>query len=207
MRILRAVNLPETKQSPTPKPVTQQRENVELGTQNSERMPDRPALSDVVEVVDPVPYWALIEERFGIPPAVFDGWALVRPQSKKLYLVPEDHAPPARPTPETVGLPFLRVKMKYPKLTTAAAMQFGRHATRNVIEATAAQAAAYLTRQPFSASAEVLARCTGRGYVLVRHAGWTLGVGFLAPGEDGGGTVRSMFPKGWAREAEALAAW
>ncbi len=169
-------------------------------------MPDRLALSDVVEVVDPAPYWQLLEERFGIPPSAFDGYVLVRPQSKKLHLVPADHVPPARPTPETVGLSFLRVKMTYPKLTTAAAMQFGRYATRNVVDADAAQAEAFLTRQPFDASAEALARCTGRVYVLVRHAGWTLGVGFLAPNEDGaGGTVRSMFPKGWAREAEALA--
>lgn len=167
-------------------------------------MSDRPALSDVVEVVDPAPYWVLIEERFGISPSVFDGFALARPRSKKLYLVPEEHAPPARPMPETVGLPFLRVKMKYPKLTTAAAMQFGRHATRNVIDATAAQAEAYLVRQDFTASAEALSRCTGRGYVIVRHAGWALGVGFLAPEGNGRGIVRSMLPKGWAREVTSL---
>lgn len=162
--------------------------------------PDRPALSDIVDVVDPAPYWTLIEERFGIPPSVFDGFALVQPQSKKLYLVPEEHAPPARPASETMGLPFLRVKMKVPKLTTAAAMQFGRHATRNVIDVGPVPAAAYFTRQPFAASIEALAHCTGRGYVLVRHAGWTLGVGFLVLDDEGGGTVRSMFPKGWARD-------
>lgn len=169
-------------------------------------MSSRPALSDVVEVVDPVPYWQLVEERFGIPPSTFDGFALARPKRKKLYLVPVDHTPPARPAPETIGLPFLRVKMKYPKLTSAAAMQFGRHATRNVIDATADQAAAYLTRRDLTASADRLQRCTGRGYVLVRHAGWTLGVGFLMPAENGTGTVRSMLPKGWARDAVSLVA-
>lgn len=166
-------------------------------------MPARPTLSDIVEVVDPAPYWQLLEERFGIPPSTFDGYALVRPQSKKLYLVPADHTPPARPAPETIGLPFLRVKMKVPKLTTAAAMQFGEHATRNVIDATAAQAEAYLTRQDIAAPTEALARCTGRGYVLVRHGGQTLGVGFLTL-DDGRGTVESMFPKSWAREAASL---
>lgn len=162
-------------------------------------MPDCPALADVVEVVDPAPYWAQLEHRFGIPPATFDGFTLVRPQSKKLYLVPANHTPPARPTPETVGLPFLRIKMAVPKLTTAAAMQFGRYATRHAIDVTAEQADAYLARRPLTPSTEHLARCSSRGYVIVRHGGWGLGVGFLDDATAEAPTVQSMFPKSWTR--------
>ncbi len=160
------------------------------------------SLSDVVKVVDPNPYWAMLEERFGIPPSTFDGYALVRPGSKKLHLVPEDHVPPSRPEAETVGLPILRIKMAVPKLTTAAAMHIGSAATRNIIDTEEAQAEAYLTQHAFTASADQLRRCTGRGHVLVRHREWTLGVAFLRSRSSG--IVESMFPGGFAREADGF---
>lgn len=156
-------------------------------------------LEDVIDLVDPAPYWALLEERFGIAPETFAGYALVQRGKKKLYLVPRDHRPPVRPTPETIGLPFLRVQMAVPKLTTAAAMQFGMQATRNVIAATAGQAQSYLDREDITPSAEQLAHCTSRGYVIVWHDGWSLGVGFLDADPDAEPCVQSMFPKGWAR--------
>lgn len=161
-----------------------------------------PPLNDVVEVVDADPYWTMLDERFGIPRSTFGGYALVKPGSKKLYIIPEGHVPPARPDADTVGMSFMRIKMSVPKLTTAAAMHFGSAATRNVVDATPAQAEAYLTQQNFEASANQLQRCTGRGYVLVRHRGWTLGVGFLQA--RGKGVVRSMFPSGFARDEAAF---
>lgn len=162
-------------------------------------MPDYPALTDIVEVIDPAPYWSQLKTRFGIPPSTFDGFVLVQPQSKKLHLVPDDHVPPERPTPETVGLPFLRIQMAVPKLTTAAALQFGQHATQNVIDATTDQTEAYLARETFAPSPSQLKRCTARGYVIVRHGGWGVGVGFLDDDPDAAPTVQSMFPKGWTR--------
>jgi len=163
-------------------------------------MPDRPALADIVEVVDPAPYWDQLATRFGIPPSTFDGFVLVRPQSRKLHLVPADHRPPERPTPDTVGLPFLRIQMAVPKLTTAAAMQFGQHATRNVINATAEQTAAYCARSAFTPSSDQLERCTTRGHVIVRHGGGSAGIGFLEDDPESAPAVESMFPKGWARD-------
>jgi len=156
-------------------------------------------LADVVEVVDPAPYWEQLATRFGIPSSTFAGFVLVRPQSRKLHLVPEDHRPPERPTPETVGLPFLRIQMAVPKLTTAAAMQFGQHATQHVIDATTEQAEAYLARSAFVPSPDQLDRCTTRGHVIVRHDGWGVGVGFLEDDPATAPAVESMFPKGWTR--------
>lgn len=157
-----------------------------------------PELQQAVRVIDPTPYFRYLEERFGIPPATFDGYVLVQPGRKKVYIVTADHRPPAHPRPRTVGLPFLRIYLKFPKLSTAAAQQFGYAATRNVIDTEPPQAEAFLTRRTFHARPEQLVRCTGRGYVLIRYQGHTLGVGFLIP-EDAGGRVESMLPKSWAR--------
>jgi NOL1/NOP2/fmu family ribosome biogenesis protein len=165
-------------------------------------VPDHPALHTVVDVVDPEPYWTLLEERFGMPRSTFDGYALVQPGSKKLYIVPADHAPPVRPEADVIGMPFLRIKMQVPKLTTAAAMHFGDAATRNVIAADAEQAEAYLTQQDFTVADKQLRQCTGRGYVLIRHREWTLGVGFLKGTESG--AVESMFPGGFARSEDTF---
>ena len=162
-------------------------------------MAEANTLEDVINVIDPAPYWALLEERFGIPPETFEGYALVQRGKKKLYLVSRDHRPPVRPEPETIGLPFLRVQMAVPKLTTAAAMQFGAQATRNVIAATADQAQAYLDRETITPTADQLAHCTSRGYVIMQHDGWSLGVGFLDDDPVAAPSIQSMFPKGWAR--------
>ncbi len=166
-------------------------------------MKGTPELQQAVKIVDPAPYFRYLEERFGIPPSTFDGYVLVQPGRKKVYIVTADHRPPARPRPRTVGLPFLRIYLKFPKLSTAAAQQFGHAATRNVIDVDAVQAEAFLTRRDFRARPEQLTLCTGRGYVLVRYQGHTLGVGFLIPDEEGG-CVESMLPKSWARDPDSF---
>ncbi len=162
-----------------------------------------PELQQAVKIVDPTPYFRHLEERFGISPSTFDGYVLVQPGRKKVYIVTADHRPPTHPRPRTVGLPFLRIYLKFPKLSTAAAQQFGHAATRNVIDADAAQAEAFLTRRNFQVRPDQLTRCTGRGYVLVRYQGYTLGVGFLIP-ESEGGRVESMLPQSWARDPNAF---
>lgn len=159
-------------------------------------------LETAAPVIDPAPYWTIAEERFGIPRSTFDAFTLVQPGKKKVYIIPQDHAPPTRPEPHTIGMPFMRVKMKYPKLTTAAAMQFGPAATRNVVPVGDEQARAYLTREPFVASAPQLESCAGRGYVLIRRDDWVLGVGFLELDADESGVVKSMFPKSRVRPLE-----
>jgi len=161
------------------------------------------ALAHAVVVVDPKPQLEYLATRFGIPPDTFAGYVVVRPGRKKLYLVTPDHQPPRNPRPRTIGLPFLRIYGKIPKLSMAAALQFGHAATRNIIDAEAAQAEAFLTRRDFWARPEQLDRCTGKGYVLVRYREHTLGVGFLFP-EAEGGRVESLVPKAWARDPDAF---
>lgn len=159
-----------------------------------------PPLADLIDAVDPAPWLALLEERFGIPSRVFDPYILFRRSGKYLALVPHGHRPPAHPTPEVTGLPFLRVQLRYPKLTTAAAQLFGAQAVKNVAPLTRVQADAFLARQTFPLSDEQTTRCTGTGYVLARYGETTLGVGFY---REGGGTLRSLFPKALARDSSA----
>ena len=149
-------------------------------------------------VVDPAPWLAVLEERFGFPPEAFAEYTFLKPGKKGLYLVPRGHIPPPREMVDAVGLLFMHTKGKYPKLTTAAAMTFGHLATRNVIQLNAAQRDAYLARENIPLTREQRDMCTGPGFVLLRYRDYILGTGFCRV-TPGGIYVESLFPKGWMR--------
>jgi hypothetical protein len=152
------------------------------------------------EPIDPAPWLALLEERFGIAPGTFDGYVLFRTSRKYISIRPVSHLPPARPRPQSVGLTFLKTSLRFPKLTTQAAMTFGHAASRNVVTLGRTAAAAYLQRTPVPVTPDVLPDGNGLGYVLVRHAGLTLGLGLFKPeaGREDRGVLESLFPKYWA---------
>ena len=141
----------------------------------------------------------IISERFGIAPDVFSKYVLFKPGTRGAYLVNRENCPPTMPEPDAVGMLFMKTRVRYPKLSTAASMLLGPNATRNLIELDLRQTHAYLNRQTIGVSAEQARHCTGKGYVLLKHRGFVLGVGVFWPDEDNqGGTVESMFPKGWS---------
>lgn len=137
----------------------------------------------------------IIEERFGIPPGVFEGFTLVRYGRKHEVLVPESLLRETDLDIESAGIPFVRINVPEPKLTTAAAMCFGHHATRNYVQLEYPEAQAYVSRKGITLRPEQAATCTSDGYVLVQHNGITLGVGFLHV-EDL--VLNSLYPKSWS---------
>ncbi len=139
----------------------------------------------------------IVSERFGISAEQFQRYHLFERGRGKLYWVNRDHQPPVTPPPDASGMLLMRTRVRYPKLTTAAAMLVGRAATQNYVDVNHTQMQAYISRQNFAVSLEQARRCTGVGYVLIRHRGYVLGVGLFYPRETGG-EVQSMFPKGWS---------
>ena len=140
----------------------------------------------------------ILAKRFDLLSEDFEPNLLYQANPKRIYLVNPDHRPPLRPEPDAVGLYFMKTRVKYPKLSTAAALHLGTGATRNYLEVDRPQLEAYVNRQVFEVSGEQARHCTGPGYVLVRHRGFTLGVAFFEPDGTGGGEVGSLFPKGWS---------
>ena len=135
-------------------------------------------------------------ERFGLEAAVFDAYAILRWGKRQVYLLPREIWPPIEPAFETMGLPLIRTSARYPKLTTAAAMVYGRYASQNIIDIEPDQASAYLTRQDIDLTTAQRQQCTGTGYVLVRYRGHVIGVGVYRAHLA---LVESQFPKSWAR--------
>lgn len=134
----------------------------------------------------------LIFDRFGIPRNVYADWRFHEPNRKYLFVTPADHEPISEPEPVSDGMPFIRTALRFPKLTTAASRVVGPHASKNVVDATAEQAQAFVSREEFTLSDTQLDLVTETGYILVRHRDMILGVGIYF--EDGR-RVSSMFPK------------
>jgi len=124
----------------------------------------------------------LMESRFGIPPAAFEDVSFFRKgQNVWAFSLPE--IPDLRC--EAVGLRFLSVRGRVPKPTTSALQLFGRFATKNSVDLSAAPAEKFVAgdRQRLEAEVE-------DGYVVVSHRGDVLGCGLYARGE-----LASQLPK------------
>lgn len=136
-----------------------------------------------------------VAERFGIDDEVWQRFIVHRTGAHRLRVTTREHAAPATPLPDSVGLPFLKTSLRHPKLSTAAAIVLSREATRNVLELGADQVGAYHGGGTFAVDPDRTDGCTGTGYVIVRHRGHGLGVAFL---DAGAGTLRSLFATRWA---------
>jgi NOL1/NOP2/fmu family ribosome biogenesis protein len=103
-------------------------------------------------------------------------------------------------------MPFMRLNMQFPKLTTAATLAFGHLAKRNVIEVTEEQLDAYLSRRPFFPTPGQLTEDASTGYVVLTFEGITVGLGlFYTATDERGGKVESLYPKSQANRADRSA--
>lgn len=132
----------------------------------------------------------MLHDRFGIPESTFDPWHFHEPNRKYVFATPVDHQGVGNPVSD--GMPFIRIGLRFPKLTTAAARVVGPYATKNVVVASTTQAEAYVSRMEFPLAPGQLDNIEGTGYVLIRHRGMILGVGIYF---ENGQRVASMFPK------------
>ena len=141
---------------------------------------------------------ALLERfaaHYGLPEAAFADLDIVR-VGHRLRVCAADHRPPARPPPVATGLLLTRDKAAQPKLSTQAALAFGRAARRNVVDLSRDEIERYLGRVELAVDAGRLLSCDGPGPVLVRHRGHTLGVATLRR-HGGGWALESLFPRRW----------
>ena len=124
--------------------------------------------------------------------AVFEEYAIVPWSKRGVYLVSHDQQLPTKPELDAPGLFFMRAGSRYPKMTTAAAMLLGHHATQNRIELTAEQAKVYLQRQTITVSDTQAANCTSTGFVICCYQGYPLGQGIFHAKSN---QVESLFPQ------------
>jgi NOL1/NOP2/fmu family ribosome biogenesis protein len=140
-----------------------------------------------------------IRRRFGLAADCFAPLAVMRKNRREIVAVAGDHRPPRFEKP-AMGLPFIRVGNRYPKLTTAATMFLARQVTRNRIDLTTGQMESYLARRRFRTRPDQIDGLTG-GYIMVAFRGYALGLGCL---HTATGEIESLYPKDMAVDAEHL---
>ncbi len=136
------------------------------------------------------------EERWGLSRSLFSDYHLFRTNSKIASIVPAEHLRIARPETAFIGMPFIHINMKYPKLTTAAAMYFGAHARRNVLTLTPEQASSFLRGEVFTAVPDQISDYRDEGYVILKFEEMFLGTGIYYERQKDG-QVTGQYPKAW----------
>lgn len=134
-------------------------------------------------------------ERFGFPQDLFDNLRTIR-AGRRLKLISSEHLVSDLEEVQATGLTLTNDTAKVPKLSTEVAMAFGSFATRNVIDLSPDQRAAFMTQQHIVLSGEQTHCCSKKGYVIARSDGIALGVGMLRRYDDTA-TLESQFPKNW----------
>ena len=150
-------------------------------------VPGRPKRAAVVG------WWA---DRYGIPPATWDGHTFWERGNGKLWAFAGDAVSPL--DAEGLGLRILRTRQEHWKPSTNAVQRFGGAATRNVVVLHGDEAARFARGDD-----QDLQRWDGDwGYVIAAHdlAGETepIGVGLYLHGE-----LRSTVPKGRREDLES----
>lgn len=114
----------------------------------------RPSRQQVLE------WW---DERFGIPPSVFDGYSFWEKGAGKLWVFAGEAPDPIGV--EALGLTALRVRQEHWKPTTDAVQRFGHHARNNVIELDDSAARTFIAGDD-----QQLAWDGDWGYLIVTHS-------------------------------------
>jgi NOL1/NOP2/fmu family ribosome biogenesis protein len=153
-------------------------------TADDRRVPGRPTRDAVLD------WW---DERFDIEPETFEEYTFWEKGNGKIWAFAG--SVPEQVDVEAVGITFLHARQEHWKPTTDAVQRFGRRATRNVIELSPGEAAAFAAGHD-----QDLPRWDGDwGYLIAAHevAGERepIGVGLYLYGE-----LRSRIPKGRREE-------
>lgn len=127
------------------------------------------------------------DDRFGIPPSVFDGYSFWEKGKGKIWIVSGDVNSPVRI--QALGMRCLRVRQRFWKPTTNAIQRFGGVATKNRIELASRDAAKFVKGESLLGERDV-----EDGYVIVlrkiHESPHPIGVGLFTRGE-----LRSQIPK------------
>lgn len=155
---------------------------------------DRQAESRSLSALPRDAWPAGVVERFGIDEDLWSRYAVHLRTGRGLHITARDHRSPAAPEPRSVGLSFIRTGTRFPKLSTAAALLFGRHATANVVDLDGARLDGFLRRERVTPAPGQATGCSGTGYVIVTHRGHPVGTGVL---DADAGRLESLYPKRW----------
>lgn len=133
-------------------------------------------------------------ERFGLPKSIVDHWRFARLSRKGLYCINRDNQLPERLALDATGLFCLKTCIKFPKLSTAAAMLIGGQAVRHVVCLDADQRDVYLAKLDIELRPDQVEDHFSTGYVIIRYGDLCLGLGlYFSPNDQHEHVLRSLY--------------
>lgn len=156
----------------------------------------------VVETVGEEPWLEVLTGRFGMPREVFADYLVFRRTASSLSIVRRGLRPPLAPEPASIGIPFFYLGMRHPRPTSAAAILFGPHATRNVLDLGDDRVPDFVFGREISLEGDDAGAVDGPGYVLGRYRGDVVGLGHCRREGERGLVLRGMVPKAWAAQID-----
>ena len=127
-----------------------------------------------------------IEERFGIPSSVFEGYSFYAGPSGRIFLGPREAIDLS--LVDTTGILIARIG-KSVKPSTLFFQMYGSQVLRNGVALTREQAQNYIAGIDLELSSEAIGAAT-RGYVMVSYGNYALGCGLLR-----GNLLENVLPK------------
>lgn len=130
-------------------------------------------------------------ERYGLPEHFRRDYIIYRANRKFLHLLPAHFRPPPHPVPESMGLRFMQVRGRLPKLTSEAARLIAPLASRGTLALTPQQTLAALRRQTFQLQPEQVEQAPLGGFLILTSGRHVLGLGLRRHPD----LLESMVPK------------
>lgn len=145
---------------------------------------------------NPRPEVETLKTRFGLAEESLASYNFALSNSKGFFAVNSDNQVPKNIKVDATGLFFLKNKIKFPKLSTAAAMLLSHYVTKNYVELSPEQLTAYFSASSFVITGEQAQSLESVGYVIIRYQGYGIGLGVYYPENDEKPPrVQSLFPR------------
>ena len=167
-----------------------------------QRLTDEMASTEhATPAVDAKHYFSILRDRFGLEENIFQKYVVVQYNSKTVSVVNADHRHLITERPVYSGLPFMKRNMKFPKLSTPAAMEFGKFMNKHTVRLHHEQTDQYFRNERFFVEAKQVNNFEEDGYCLLTCDRFALGLGLLFS-RNGLLEVVSKYPKAWQLPTE-----
>jgi NOL1/NOP2/sun family putative RNA methylase len=141
-----------------------------------------------------------LQKHFEIENEYLDDLRFYQPGKRGIFVTNGDNVSAQESALRSVsfdasGLFFLKTKIRFPKITSGAAMWLGEGVRANMVQLTRDQMTDFCQRKDIFVLRKQLIKCSGTGYLVVKYGKYFLGVGVLFwRDKDDLMPVRSLFP-------------
>lgn len=131
-------------------------------------------------------------EHYDFPESAFTNYQFFRRGKKNIFVAKKEVRLSELAFHQ--GIPFLKINIKIPKLTSVAALKFGTYARKNTLKLNSQQLASYVGRKIFKLEPGQIKNCDFHTYALFFYEHSCIGMGIF----DEELNCAGLMPKAWS---------